>query len=375
MLVLFIIVILVALALERYSVWSAQNCRDIRYECKPSVRACEPGDVFYVYSTVSNRGHRPSPSMRVEEHFPKQLNVMEAEQFNVKILTKQHRIYNSTLVVRGRQQVKRYLRASIPERGEYCFSFAEIYAGDFLGMHEYRFTRENDHRIVVYPRKISDEKLLLTFSNAIDEIALKKQLLEDPISVCEYRDYTGREPVRQISWTQSAVRNKLIVKQFDPVWRYSLTIVLDTQYHGEFDYHQKRQEYCYSLVRTLCEMLEKRLIGYRLISNATITGSLSRFTSAGGMGGSFNRILYALGSAGNGYVCNVEQLMNEVCAEKDQTDMMVFVSTRSDEQVARALDRAREFTGERIVTLFADELMPCGEESSDQTDAKGGEAV
>ena len=371
MLALFIIVILVAVALQRYTIRCAQNCRDVDYECKPSVRACEPGDVFLVYSTLINRGHRPSLMMRIEERFPRKLNVLEAEQYNVKVLTNDHRLYNSTAVLRGRQQVKRYLRASIPERGEYRFSYAEIYAGDFLGLHEYRFKRENDQCIVVYPAKIESGELIKAFTNAIDEIAMSKQLLEDPISVYEYRDYTGREPMRQISWTQSAIRNKLIVKQFDPVWQYSLTIALDLQYHGDFETYVARAEFCFSLVRTLCELLEERMIGYRLITNATISSGISKYESAGGGGGSFTRILYALGSAGNGCVCSVEQLMREVRADNNRRERIIFVSTRSDGQVELALRKTREYTGEKIITLFADALMP---EETD-TEAKGDKAV
>ena len=372
MLILLVIVILVALALQRYTVWLAQNCGDIHYDCRPSVRSCEPGDVFLVYSTVSNHGRRSSLTMRVEERFPKRLDVLEAEEYDVKVLTDDHRLYNSTVVVRGRQQVKRFLRASISERGEYHFSYAQLYAGDFLGLYEYDFTRENDHAIVIYPKKLEDADLLRAFTNAIDRIALKKQLLEDPISVYEYRDYTGREPMRQISWQQSAIRNKLIVKQFDPVWQYSLTIALDLQYHGEFELHRERTEFCFSLVRTLCELLEERMIGYRLITNATISSGISRFESTGGMGGSFNRILYALGSAGTGSVCSVEQLMSEVCAENRRRDRIVLVSARRDELVDAALARARELTGGQVVALFAEELMP---DPAGETAAKGGTAA
>lgn len=372
MLALFVIVILVALALERYSVWRAQNCQNIRYECKPSIFACEPGEAFFVYSTVSNHGRRPSLTMRIEERFPKQLQVLEAESYDRKVLTNEHRIFTSTAVLRGRQQVRRYLSASIAERGAYAFSFAEFYAGDFLGFHEYRFRRDNEHGIVIYPPKIRDEKLLQAFSHTIDEIALKKQLLEDPISVCGYREYTGREPMRQISWNQSAIRNKLIVKQFDPVWRHSLTIVLDMQYHGDFEWHRQRQEFCFSLVRTLCELLERRMVEYHLVTNAMISHDIANFTSSGGMGGSFSRILYALGSAKNGCVCSVEQLMRQVCADTDHRDSILFVSTCGDEQVRRALDETARYMGQPAMALFAEELMPPEAETAGPGKGKGG---
>lgn len=364
MIVFFVIVILVALALQWYSLRNAGDRRNIRYECKPSVRACEPGDVFLVFSNVSNLGLRPSPAIRIEEHFPKNLEVLEAEQFNVKRMTKEHRIYYSTVVIRGHQQVKRYLRASISRRGEYCFSYADFHAGDFLGFREFDYRMDNDSRIVVYPARLENAGFLQTFTDAVDEIARKKQLLEDPISVCGYRDYTGREPMRQISWMQSAVRNSLIVRQFDPVWEQSVTIALDTQLHGDFDLYVERQELCFSIARTVCEQLEKRRIGYRLVTNAIITGEISAFSSSGGMGGSFGKILYALGAARNGCICSVEELMHTVGTGAVRSEMIVLISTCSDGRVERALGKVRKITRGRILTLFADRLLQNAEKQA-----------
>ena len=133
MLAFFVVVILVALGLQWYSLRNAGDHRNIRYECRPSVRACEPGDAFLVHSNVANLGRRSSPSIRIEEHFPKSLQVLESEQFNVKWLTKEHRIYYSTVLIRGHQQVKRSLRASILRRGNIVspmlISMREIFSG------------------------------------------------------------------------------------------------------------------------------------------------------------------------------------------------------------------------------------------------------
>ena len=361
MLVFFVIVILVAAALQWYSLRNAGDYRNIRYECKPSVRACEPGDVFLVHSDVSNLGRRPSPAIRIEERFPKNLDVLEADQFNVRHLTKEHRIYYSTVLIRGHQKVKRYLRASISQRGEYGFSYATFHAGDFLGFNEFSYRMENDSRIVIYPQKFENAAFLKAFVDAIDDIALKKQLLEDPISVCGYRDYSGREPMRQISWKQSAVHHSLIVKQFDPVWQQSVVIALDTQLHGDFDLHIARQELCFSVTRAVCEQLEQRGIGYRLVTNALIGGELSGFTSSGGMGGSYRKILYALGSARNGYVCSVEELLHAASTGANRSRLIVLISTHGDERVQRALEKMKMCTRARIVTLFTDALLPKAE--------------
>ena len=366
MLTFFLIVILVALGLQWFSLHNAANHQNIRYECKPSVHACEPGEEFLVLSNVSNYGRRPSPSIRIEEHFPKNLNVLEAEQFNVKRLSKDYRIYYSTVLVRARQQLKRSLRASITQRGEYCFSDADFNAGDFLGFREYRYRMENDNRIVIYPKRLENAERLTSFTNALDELARKRQLMEDPISVCGYRDYTGVEPMRQISWKQSAVHNALIVKQFDPVWQQKVLLALDTDLHGDFDEYLKQQELCFSLARSVCELLERRGVGYRLVTNAAIQGELSGYTSSGGMGGSFQKILYALGSAKKGSVGSVEELLRASCFGVNRSEMVVLISTHCNKRVEDALSKVRETVRGEIITLFADQLFPELDESPEE---------
>ena len=356
MLSFFVIVVLVALGLQWLSLHRAADHRHIRYNCRPSVRACEPGEEFLVLSDVANHGRKPSPAIRIEEHFPRELDVREAERFNVKWLTKEHRVYYSTVLLRGHQQIKRSLRASIARRGEYGFSYADFFAGDVLGFREYAYRMENDSRIVIYPARLEKEALPETFSDALDDLARKKQLLEDPISVCGYRGYTGAEPMRQISWTQSAAHSELIVKQYDPVWQRAVLIALDTDIHGDFDAYLEQLELCYSLARTVCEQLEQRDIGYQLVTNAPLREELSGFSSSGGMGGSFRKILYALGSAKGGSIAPVEELIHAVGSGPRNCEMIVFLSTHCDRRVERALDQARELKGGRIVPLFVDRL-------------------
>ncbi|MCR5808737.1 MAG: DUF58 domain-containing protein [Clostridiales bacterium] len=372
MVALLIIVILAALALQRYFVRRAKDAGNIKYVCRPSVRSCEPGEVFLVHSNVANTGKRPSAAIYIEERFPEQLNVLESEQFNVIVLKNGYRIYSSSVIIRPKQQIKRYLRASISERGEYRFSDADFKAGDFLGFHEFSHRMENDARIVVFPPKIEDAAFLSAFSNAADEIARRKQLLEDPISVCGYDPYTGREPLRMISWKQSAIRNELTVKKYDPVWNRSVQIVLDMQYHGEFDLNRRRQEICFSTARTVCEELEKRHIGYRLVTNAVISEDISVLSSEGGMGGSFRKILYSLGVAKHGAFCTLEETMRVACDAPGKQELIVFIATRPDDDVTESLNRARAFTGAKIVTLFASDLLPTPDDDKAKPSLKGG---
>ena len=51
--IFFAVVILVASGLQWYSLRKAGDHRNIRYDCKPSVRTCKPGEAFVVHSNVA----------------------------------------------------------------------------------------------------------------------------------------------------------------------------------------------------------------------------------------------------------------------------------------------------------------------------------
>lgn len=361
--ILLIVICVLAIIVEKRSIISIKKHEQIDYSCKPSVESAEPDEEFRVYSDVTNLSYRRAPVLRIEERFPKSLNINKLDSFSA-VVTDEHRIFTSTVSLKRRQRVRRYLTASIPDRGEYCFSFAEFHAGDFLGFIENDFFKDNDNRIVIYPRILSDAEFLKSFANALDEIALNKLLLEDPISVCGYREYTGREPMRAISWKQTAIRNELIVKEFDSTQRQSVTVVLDTAYHGEFDYHIRRQEYEFKAARTICEYLEDKNIEYTLITNAIINEGISSFHSTGGRGNTYNRILYGLGCAKNGETCPTEILLAEVCSGAFRERTIVFISSRREDALMELLNQVKRNYGAKFILVFAEDYV------NEQTEAE-----
>ena len=149
-----------------------------------------------------------------------------------------------------------------------------------------------------------------------------------------------------------------------------MLIALDTDLHGDFDAYLDQVELCFSLTRAVCERLEQRNIGYQLVTNAAVTGELSSFSSSGGMGGSYRKILYALGSAKKGSIGSVEELINAVCFGANRCEMIVLISTHRDKRVEGAMDKAREIRPGRIVPLFADQLMQVDCVRSEEGEAK-----
>lgn len=356
MIVFYVVVFVLAFVIQEVSIHRARKKENIGYSCTPSVDSCEPGDEFLVHSIVTNLYKASSPVLRIEERFPNRIEICEAGDYNVKTIGS-FRFYNSTVTIKGRQRVKRYLRCRIDARGEYRFANAEFHAGDFLGFVEYDYTKENDASIVIYPALITDSEFIKTFADSFDELALSRRLLEDPISVCGYRDYTGREPLRSISWKQTAVRGSIIAKEYDPTWKEAVTVVLDEDYHGEHDLHAARQEYCFSMARTICDFLETRNVAYRLITNAIISEDISTFQSTGGKGEAYRRILYSLGAAQCGAVRSAGELLARACLGAYREKTIVFISTRRDDMVRDALEHVRSIGGAQLITLYAEDYL------------------
>lgn len=360
MVLFFLTFVALAAAAQLLSVHRAKQQRPLQYHCAPSVSSCEPNEEFTVYSTVTNLSQHRAPTLRIEEHFPPKMEICEARQFCVQNFAGDRRLYLSTVLLRRRQRVRRSLKVRIAERGAYVFGDAYFRAGDFLGLREYVYLKQNAETIVIYPPKIEREDFTRTFTNALDDLARQRRLLEDPLSVCGYRDYTGREPLRAISWKQTAVRGELTVKEYDPTWHRAVAIALDLEFHGEFDLHRARQEFCFSMARTLCEYLEERHTEYRLSTNAIVsenTDGVLRFYSSGGRGSAWSGLLYALGAAKNGERCSLSELLASACSDAYRERTLLLLTTRPNDYVLDAIAHAQAASGVCIIPLYASDFI------------------
>ena len=64
---------------------------------------------------------------------------------------------------------------------------------------------------------------------------MNRFIMEDPVLRLGYRDYTGREPIKQISWTQTARMGRMMVSCQDYTVERTVTVMLNrTQLRTQF---------------------------------------------------------------------------------------------------------------------------------------------
>lgn len=154
------------------------------------------------------------------------------------------------------------LTFTLPRRGVYRRGRYYLESGDFLGFRSCVEAENFPEAITVMPRRCEETPVIRALGGYIGDISVRRFIIEDPVLTVGVRDYTGREPMKQISWPHSARAGKLMVKNCDHTAELNVAVVLNMA-SGAAAEKEKSME----IVRTVCEQLEKQRIPYRFLSN------------------------------------------------------------------------------------------------------------
>lgn len=372
MLWLLVIVIIIALIMELISL--KRSSVELHYRLEPSVRSVEQGQEFKLSSVIENRTNYNIPYLLLRDVLPGEIEILNAETLTL-YWTGGNCIHQSAVFVKKHQRVKRSIRVAIHERGVYNFCHADLKIGDFLGLKETEKSVEQHRSVVVYPRRLSDKRLEQVLSNIFGEVSVRHFLYEDPMLVRGYRDYTGQEPLRSISFPMTAKRNQLTVKEFDHTREQMIDVVFDVSYKGDFDHYFDQQEAMFSIVRTICEEFERRGVGYRLITNAYYATAKVRGVNviqSGSNGGrGFVKILEILGIASRAPMCDTVELLQHTFRQFSEEKSFVFVCQRREPETEQQLLWLERRYGVELHRIYGEDY----EEAYLAGSTKGGIAV
>ena len=356
MLFFLLAIVLIAYILQRHSLQIPME--QIHYSLTPSKRSVEQGEEFLLRTVIENNSKYRIPFLLIEEQFPDAVNIENSENLHLTLFSKAN-IHRSTIFMKKRQRVIRTLHARIYQRGVFHFRYANLSVGDFLGLREKTKEVEQDRSIVVFPRRLEDDRLSKVLSNLMGEITVNSFIHEDPILVRGYRDYSGCEPLRRISFPMSAKRNQLTVKEFDHTREELVDLILDVSYKGEFDDYLNQLETMFCMVRTICENFEQKGVSYRLITNAYYASMEIRGVNiirSGGCGGSsFLKILEVLGMASNAAMCKTDELLQTVFMNFSHEKEFIYVSQRREAETEMLVKQLSNHYGINVYQIYGED--------------------
>ena len=302
--------------------------KNLFYEYKYDTRLAEPGELITFTSKMINAWNFPVVYVSVAEQMPETARIEKTGRNS-----KSHRLY-----LLPKHSYTHDIRFSIDKRGVYRKGKCYIEAGDFLGFTAKVRNIDLDSDIVIMPKRSEDDMVIKTLGGYIGDISVRRFIIEDPVLTIGYRDYTGREPMKNISWNQSARVNKLMVKNNDYTVDTNVAVVL----HMDSD-RNREMESCLEILRTVCEELEKKRIPYEFLSNGDM-GDLNE-------GYGSRHLNYLMMKAGRsklrGYF-SFRELMDRCRKKKKNNRSYIVITPQLDEDERAALNRLQAYSDHEV---------------------------
>ena len=350
MIVFLFVIVVLALLLQKFLI--GKDLELIEADYRPDVPVAEPGEAFHVEITLKNKSRRVIPFLRLRMNFgdgvvPSGYDAPEESSDVCHV--------EFTTWLRARQSLKRSIPVSIAGRGRYVLREFQLSTGDFLGLDEQLKSCGSFREVVVAPKECSVERLNDMFGGFMGEVSVNRFIMEDPVLTLGYREYTGREPMKMISWSQSARTGELMVKKYDYTLEPTVSVLLnvDTAQADADDL----LEICFSLARTVCAMLERRGVKYSFTSNSALAGAFSDPGAKGeGLGQRhFMGVLEHLGRATYACNCSMERLLEKE-SNRGMAAGCILITPGGEGENVRAVNRLREASGGNLLVLRASEV-------------------
>lgn len=268
MIAFFIIGILLVLWVQDWMLENTTEFVDIDFW--PEENVIDPKDVFNIVVELENKMSFPVYFIKVKMTFPQEFSVAPGVK-NASI----RNIHNNSEVIistwlKSNQSLKMKIPVSIENRGRYYLPNPTLFFGDFLGLKEKRKDVSLFREVVVAPESYNTEEVKQVLGKFMGEYSVRRFIYEDPVLTVGFREYSGREPMKMISWKQSARRQQLMVKEYDHTIEPVLSVVVNMETTAENS--AQIMEKAYSVARSVCSHLESKGVSYGFYINAQMVG-------------------------------------------------------------------------------------------------------
>ncbi len=347
--------VLAALLLMEYLSVGAR-AEKLLFHCSADRELTEPGGVVTVTACVTNSSALPRLFVRVWMFFGEGVALREDKAWADRY---RDRGYPS-LCIRRRLSLMPHttavfkVRLSFSERGVHGLGRYILESGDFLGLRTLQNVGKMEPELVVTANRAEGLEQALPLNGLLGDHSVRRLLYEDPTLIVGARDYSGREPMRSISWTQTAIRGKLMVRTYDHTAEPSAVILTDLG--GK----QEEKEAVLALTRSVCEALQQASVPYALFSDGDL------FKTDTGLGPAhLDYILERIGRARPTEFSGFRDLTERCLEERGSAaDWILIVPSRSEE-IEGCLRRIEARSGGCARILFGEDWQRTGTEGEE----------
>lgn len=235
---------------------------------------------------------------------------------------------------------------SVKQRGAHELGRFYLESGDFMAL---KPTMRSGviGRSVLCTAPLCEPQELEVFGGELGDMSVRRFILDDPTMPLGYREYSGREPMKQISWMQSAKAGRLMVRQNDYTTDRIAAVVVNLDSSD-----MPALERCLALTRTVCEDLEERKIPYALLSNGDL------FSLSEGLGRShLFFILRRLALARPTGFTTFDELIDRCIRRRRGNCSYIIITPSAGEESDRAIARLHPHLDRAPLVLYGKEAV------------------
>ena len=348
--VLILLVLVAAVVLlERFSLRQPDGTLQVKSRFEE--RLAEPGEEFNLLITAENHGWLPMFYVQLTFSIPKGL--VPSDEKWAKGHTRETigtRTVVETIYLMPHQRLTLKVPLKAERRGWYVVGTVFATGGDFFGLKTNITSHGQQADIVIIPEKMSLSEKPEAIGGFFGDISARRWMFEDPVLTAGYTDYTGREPMKNIAWGQSARLNRLTVRQFDHTAENTVTVLLDMDETSD-----ECAERCFSAARTVVELLEERHMTWSFVSNGylrTPNGIASAGT--GGQGKvHLDLILETLGRATYGASYPFNDLVGRIAHAVSNSNGYIVIVPYDRMKNSDEIHRLMTLSGGMVYTVSA----------------------
>jgi len=275
----------------------------------PEENVVDPDDFFNIVVELKNKKSFPVYFIKIRISFPRGFHIAPDAKFAGKRYVNDNREIAVPTWLKAGQTLKIKIPVSISDRGRYFLPNPTLFFGDFLGLKEKQKELFYFREVVVAPRGCETDEVKQVLGKFLGEYSVRRFIYEDPVLTVGFREYSGREPMKMISWKQSAQKQQLMVKEYDHTIEPVLSVVVNVETTGEKT--GELTEKVYSVARSVCANLESKGISYGFYINARMAGGSGDMHRVNdGIGAHhFGRIMERLGRSMHIHALSYDRLL------------------------------------------------------------------
>lgn len=241
----FILIILAAAVAAEYFLYAKKGGKALTYTARLEKNEVFEGEEVLLTEELINSKRLPLPYIKTEIVAPSFLDFGEDAKENKEGIC----CIPSVFSLGKREKCRRIRSVRCTRRGMFEIGAASLYGTDIFGLREFTVpVADAKVSLTVLPSPLTSKDLSPKNRQLNGDITIRRFICSDPFLISGAHDYTGNEPMSDISWNLSARAGKLVAVNKDHTTSARLLILLN---------FQRRDDIAAAAETDICELMIK----------------------------------------------------------------------------------------------------------------------